>query len=350
MANEKVYVLDDGENQREGMTKEQILAAIAEAISTGQVTGDYSAFIEKIKEQNKGAGIKMWVGTQAELLALPEIDADTIYYVSDLSTLADIDNALAELKEQLTDGSFKVGKAGAADTADNVTGQIAGKAISAIFESNGTTAKEATHAAEADNADNADNVTGQIAGKAISAIFESDGTTAKEATHAAEADTADTANNVTGQINGKAITSIFESDGTTAKKATEAEDAKDYLAGGTIDEKFDEIDQRLDNLGFKQGSISGGFIENAPSATLTKQAKYAILKVPQVRWYETTATMSFTAKEKVEVPVMCGWETSPIAMTLMQKIIIEGNTIKLNNTQSTLPDLVQAVQIGFEIV
>ena len=146
MANEKVYVLDDGENQREGMTKEQILAAIAEAISTGQVTGDYSAFIEMIKEQNKGVGIKMWVGTQAELLALPEIEEDTIYYVSDLSTLADIDKALAELKEQLTDGSFKVGKAGAADKATNVTGQIAGKAITAIFESNGTTAKEATNA------------------------------------------------------------------------------------------------------------------------------------------------------------------------------------------------------------
>lgn len=143
MANEKVYVLDDGENQREGMTKEQILAAIAEAISTGQVTGDYSAFIEMIKEQNKGVGIKMWVGTQAELLALPEIEADTIYYVSDLSTLADLDNALADLKKQLTDGSFKVGKAGAAG---NVTGQIAGKAITSIFEADGTTVKEATKA------------------------------------------------------------------------------------------------------------------------------------------------------------------------------------------------------------
>lgn len=203
MANEKVYVLDDGENQREGMTKEQILAAIAEAISTGQVTGDYSAFIEMIKEQNKGVGIKMWVGTQAELLALPEIEADTIYYVSDLSTLADLDNALAELKEQLTDGSFKVGKAGAAD---NVTGQIAGKAISAIFESNGTTAKEATHAGSADEATHA--------GSADEATHAE---AADEATHA---DSADTANNVTGQIAGKAITAIFESNGTTAKEAT----------------------------------------------------------------------------------------------------------------------------------
>ena len=116
-----------------------------------------------------------------------------------------------------------------------------------------------------------------------------------------------------------------------------------------INTDIDDINRRLDELGFKVGSISGGFIENAPSATLTKQAKYAILKVPQVYWYETTATMSFTAKEKVEVPVVCVWDTSPISLTLVQTITIEGNTIKLNNTQSRLPDKVQAIQIGFEI-
>lgn len=116
-----------------------------------------------------------------------------------------------------------------------------------------------------------------------------------------------------------------------------------------INTDIDDIKRRLDELGFKQGSISGGFIENAPSATLTKQAKYAILKVPQVYWYETTATMSFTAKEKVAVPVMCVWKTSPVSLILAQIITIEGNTIKLNNTQLRLPDEVQAVQIGFEI-
>lgn len=116
-----------------------------------------------------------------------------------------------------------------------------------------------------------------------------------------------------------------------------------------INTDIDDINRRLDELGFKVGSISGGFIENAPSATLTKQAKYAILKVPQVYWYETTATMSFTAKERVDVPVMCVWKTSPVSLTLTQIITIEGNTIKLNNTQIRLPDEVQAVQIGFEI-
>lgn len=312
MADETVYALDGGENKHITMTKEQILAEIQRAIDTGHVTGDFEAFIERIKEQNKGAGIKIWVGTQAELLALPATDEDTIYYVTDISTLLELDMALTTLKEELADGSFKVGAA-----------------------------YEATNALLSSHAENVRSTINTIP---INEIFESGGRKVKNATNA------DKATNVTGQINGKAITSIFESDGITAKKATEADYTKDYVGGGTIEYKFDEIDQRLDNLGFKQGSISGGFIENAPSATLTKQAKYAILKVPQVYWYETTATMSFTAKEKVEVPVVCVWNTSPISLTLVQTITIEGNTIKLNNTQSSLPDEVQAMQIGFEIV
>ena len=147
MSDETVFALDEGENKRESMTKEQILAAIANAITTGQVTGDYTAFIEMIKEQNKGAGVKIWLGTQAELLALPEIDENTIYYVTDMSTMADLDAALTTLKQQLSSGDFKVG---AADKATNVTTNINGKAITSIFETNGTTVRKATHAETAE--------------------------------------------------------------------------------------------------------------------------------------------------------------------------------------------------------
>ena len=164
---------------------------------------------ENVKDQNNGAGIKIWIGTQAEFEDL-ETDEDTIYYITDIVSVLEVDEALKTLKEQLTSGAFKVGKAGAAD---NVTAQINGKTITSIFESNGTTAKEATHA------DGATNVTTNINGKAITSIFESNGTTAKEATHA------NSAINVTGQINGKAITSIFESNGTTVKYATDAAEA-----------------------------------------------------------------------------------------------------------------------------
>ena len=182
MSDETVFALDEGENKRESMTKEQILAAIANAITTGQVTGDYTAFIEMIKEQNKGAGVKIWLGTQAELLALPEIDENTIYYVTDMSTMADLDAALTTLKQQLSSGDFKVG---AADKATNVTTNINGKAITSIFETNGTTVRKATHA---EAADKATNVTTNINGKAITSIFETNGTTVRKATHAETAE------------------------------------------------------------------------------------------------------------------------------------------------------------------
>lgn len=50
----------------------------------------------------------------------------------------------------ITNGTTKVGKAGTADNATNVTTNINGKAISSIFESDGTTVKKASFADDAD--------------------------------------------------------------------------------------------------------------------------------------------------------------------------------------------------------
>lgn len=74
------------------------------------------------------------------------------------------DNALSKANtnageiSKIKDGTTKVKKAEHADTTDNatnVTTNINGKAISSIFETNGTTAKEATHAGKATSADKA---------------------------------------------------------------------------------------------------------------------------------------------------------------------------------------------------
>lgn len=74
------------------------------------------------------------------------------------------DNALSKANanageiSQIKDGTTKVKEAEHADTTDNatnVTTNINGKAISSIFETNGTTAKEATHAGKATSADKA---------------------------------------------------------------------------------------------------------------------------------------------------------------------------------------------------
>lgn len=72
----------------------------------------------------------------------------------------------------------------------NVTTNINGKAINTIFETNGTTVKNAT---------NAGNVSGSINGKAISSIFENNGTTVKNATRATNADVAGDSETLQGQ-------------------------------------------------------------------------------------------------------------------------------------------------------
>lgn len=178
MADVQIYGLDSSANAFETMTTEQILAAIQRAVTTGEVTDEFKAFIETIKEQNKGIGIKFWLGSQDEFNALTETESNTIYFVY-TTVIKDISDGIQELYDGLMDGTFKVA---AATDADNVKLKINGKNISDIFESDGTTVKEASHAANAaaaDEADNATNVTEKINGKAITSIFESDGTTAK---------------------------------------------------------------------------------------------------------------------------------------------------------------------------
>lgn len=74
MADIKYYVFCDNDCKYEGMTKEQIIAAIAEA--TGAIPTDIdSAFITKIKEKNNNSALSFWLGTESEFNAL-NVDAD----------------------------------------------------------------------------------------------------------------------------------------------------------------------------------------------------------------------------------------------------------------------------------
>ncbi len=68
MAEKKFYVICDDDCRIEGMTKEQIIAAIAEATGATPTAID-SAFITKIKEQNAGNPISFWLGTEAQFNA-----------------------------------------------------------------------------------------------------------------------------------------------------------------------------------------------------------------------------------------------------------------------------------------
>lgn len=103
MEERKYFVLCESNCKFESMTKEQIIAAIAEATGTTVMNVD-AAFITKLKEQNRGDNIKFWVGTQAEynaIVASGNIDSETFYCTSDGGTIQELCQVTDEVLENL---------------------------------------------------------------------------------------------------------------------------------------------------------------------------------------------------------------------------------------------------------
>lgn len=113
MSERNYYVLCDSNCKFPAMTKEQIIAAIAEATGNTPTNID-DAFITKIRETNKNAALKFWFGTVAEYNALTEKDGATIYIKSDddIDEIIDkIANDVKEIEETLsTDLTEAIGK------------------------------------------------------------------------------------------------------------------------------------------------------------------------------------------------------------------------------------------------
>lgn len=86
----------------ESLTKEQIYDLIANSIQQGELVGVDAdkPFVTKIKEQNKGAALKFWVGTQAEFNAIQTKEQNCFYIISDSTAQEDIENTLAELEQK----------------------------------------------------------------------------------------------------------------------------------------------------------------------------------------------------------------------------------------------------------
>lgn len=96
------YVFDDGKNKFEGMTREQIIAAIAQA--TGVTPQDVdSGFITTIKEQNANKGVSLWVGTQQEYNAISNPDENTLYCITDPNETAELQNEIEILQAQIAE-------------------------------------------------------------------------------------------------------------------------------------------------------------------------------------------------------------------------------------------------------
>lgn len=91
--NRTYYVICEDNCKFESMTKEQIIAAIAEATGETPVHID-DAFITKIKEQNHNGTLKWWVGTQAQYNAIATKDAATLYIITDFDELEDLRNRI----------------------------------------------------------------------------------------------------------------------------------------------------------------------------------------------------------------------------------------------------------------
>lgn len=96
MSERKYYCFCDSNCKFETMTKEQILAAIAQAAEGGLVFDVDAGFISKVKESNAGGYITFWVGTQAQYNALAKKDANCFYLITDSTAHADIERAISE--------------------------------------------------------------------------------------------------------------------------------------------------------------------------------------------------------------------------------------------------------------
>ena len=98
MSAPKVYVICDSNCKYEGMTKEQILTAIANAVATGEIGDCDTGFITKIKTIN-GYALRFFVGTQDEYEALSAADKQNLFaIITNDTTKEGIESAITELK------------------------------------------------------------------------------------------------------------------------------------------------------------------------------------------------------------------------------------------------------------
>lgn len=99
---ESVYVRGDSKSIFEGMTREQILAAITQAVEGGTVSDIDTGFVTKLKEINKGLQLRFWVGTTAEYNALVEAElteSNVLYIKTDDTSPQNISDALTALSQ-----------------------------------------------------------------------------------------------------------------------------------------------------------------------------------------------------------------------------------------------------------
>lgn len=110
MATPTVYVICDNNCKYEGMTKEQILAAITQAVNEGTISDIDTGFITSIKTVN-GKPLKFFVGTQAEYNALSVyVKKDLFAIVTDEKGTDGIIEAIESLEKKAEEEAEKLSK------------------------------------------------------------------------------------------------------------------------------------------------------------------------------------------------------------------------------------------------
>lgn len=100
MSEKKYYVFCASNCRYESMTKEQILAAIMQAVESGEIHDVDAGFITRLQEQNAKRAVTIWVGTRAQYNAIAEPAENCLYIITDDTTAEDFDKAIAALQKQ----------------------------------------------------------------------------------------------------------------------------------------------------------------------------------------------------------------------------------------------------------
>ena len=130
------YVLCDDDCRYEGMTKEQILTSIAQAVEQGYVSDPDSAVFSQIKEVRAGEAVRIWVGTEAEFNAISPVPKYGVSFVrvgEDGNLYLCSDDSLEINALPLTGGSLS----GSLDVGGNATAERLTSGVSRL-DSNDT--------------------------------------------------------------------------------------------------------------------------------------------------------------------------------------------------------------------
>lgn len=133
----KYYCICESNCKFETMTKEQILAAIAQAVETGSVSDVDTGFVTKVKEQNASSAVTIWVGTRAQYNAITEKATNCLYIITDDTTGEDIAKTCAAAVQAAEEAqAFAAEAKGAAEEARETANRAESAAVEALAAAN----------------------------------------------------------------------------------------------------------------------------------------------------------------------------------------------------------------------